>query len=802
MATIEKAGVFVKDGKGNVGKLNGLTDNDVAKIQATMTTVDNITDDNGALPDATSTTKGVVLAADANTDVVQPSSGQQYALTTASTPQLVTVKDAQMITGEKSFTGGVLIDESDLSVTGDAAFLNNNVSFMGSNITATSGAVDLSGAQAVHVPTASDTTDSSSYAASTEFVQNAIDAKAPDLSKYVTTDTEQTITKRKRFNGGIAMDGAAFTTSAYGTSTGYPSALISAYTYVSATGNAIGALEATGKATTVSFDKAASVSVPTVLYSATGSTNAASTAYVATAIAKDTSSVKTGANSTIQSGVTTTVDGTLYLGSSGILNGQFSTVQVKTQDATDSSENAASTRFVANNFLRTSSTNSQTLRSDITQYGTLSVSGRLSTDTGLYSSGYLYTYNDNLRIDSRPSTSYKYMSLSGMGFSVTNGSVYFSSATEVTVPSLDSIKFLSGSYGDSLATNASLLYNLLRYNVISSIGTTYDTIETPQHVKFTSNGSVTTECKLTNNMFTRYGKSRSYIPIVDSHVLTQDFSNYWYGLGQDSSFATARRKIFRGADLLSSDHYGDLASLKNALYNKYIADICIGDYFTITADDTSYKCIVADILENDSSGSYGSQALVLLVSLGEYAMNTTATTAGGYLGSAMYTTYLPSFEEKFAGASDAPLYECLINDQCYLTNAVDSSLQSQGDPSWTGATTGVAMNYCKLTLLDEIEAKGYKNISSSRYDCYGLGYQLPFFALRPAVNDSLRVMPYARMTEIGYPYFWLRTVCNSTQFALACNPRNNAYQAVPHNMDANSSQPVLARMIMVGKASS
>lgn len=806
MATIEKAGVFVKDGKGNVGKLNGLTDNDVAKIQATMTTVDNITDDNGALPDATSTTKGVVLAADANTDVVQPSSGQQYALTTASTPQLVTVKDAQMITGEKSFTGGVLIDVSRLYVTSDAAFVSNNVSFMGSNITATSGAVDLSGAQAVHVPTASDTTDSSSYAASTEFVQNAIDAKAPDLSKYVTTDTEQTITKRKRFNGGIEMDGASFSTSVYGTSTSYPSASISAKTYVTGIGNAIGELEATGNATTVSFDKAASVSVPTVSYSATGSTKAASTAYVATyvatTLANDTSRVKTGSNSTIQSGVTTTVDGTLYLGSSGTLNGQYGTVQVKTQEATDSSINAASTAFVANNFLSNSSTNAQNLKSDIYQTGKLTVTGQLNTHTGLYSSGYLYTCNDNLRIDSQPSSTSKYMSLSGMSFSVTNGRVHLSSSTEVTVPSLDRKKFLSESYRSSFATDVSLLYGLLRYNVISSIGANSDTIETPQHVKFTSNGSVTTECKLTNNIFTRYGKSWSYIPIVDSHVLTQDFSNYWYGLGQDSSFATARRKIFRGADLLSSDHYGDLASLKNALYNEYIADICIGDYFTITADDTSYKCIVADILENGSSGSYGSQALVLLVSLGEYAMNTTATTAGGYLGSAMYTTYLPSFEEKFAGASDAPLYECLINDQCYLTNAVDSSLQSQGDPSWTGATTGVAMNYCKLTLLDEIEAKGYKNISSSRYDCYGLGYQLPFFALRPAVNDSLRVMPYARMTEIGYPYFWLRTVCNSTQFALACNPRINAYQAVPHNMDANSSQPVLARMIMVGKASS
>ena len=205
MATIEKAGVFVKDGKGNVGKLNGLTDNDVAKIQATMTTVDNITDDNGALPDATSTAKGVVLAADANTDVVQPSSGQQYALTTASTPQLVTVKDAQTITGKKSFTGGVDIAKEDLNVNSNAVFASNSVDFIDSNITATFGAVDLSGAQAVQVPTVSDTTDSSSFAASTEFVQNAIDAKAPDLSKYVTTDTEQTITGSKTFSGTVKV---------------------------------------------------------------------------------------------------------------------------------------------------------------------------------------------------------------------------------------------------------------------------------------------------------------------------------------------------------------------------------------------------------------------------------------------------------------------------------------------------------------------------------------------------------------------------------------------------------------------
>ena len=352
MATIEKAGVFVKDGKGNVGKLNGLTDNDVAKIQATMTTVDNITDDNGALPDATSTTKGVVLAADANTDVVQPSSGQQYALTTASTPQLVTVKDAQMITGEKSFTGGVLIDGSHLYVTSDAAFISNNVSFMGSNITATSGAVDLSGAQAVHVPTASDTTDSSSYAASTEFVQNAIDAKAPDLSKYVTTDTEQTITGSKNFSGTLTSSRELRASLLYAQSFGlsHATAPYSPYfdmhfvTYSSTSGDnstTYGYLTANNANTLVDFSKANNVKVPTATFvSGAGSTQAASTAYVDTALSQSDAVVHTNTNSSISAGTSLYVGGTIDAYS---LQGS---IRVPTQDISDNSNASASTAFV------------------------------------------------------------------------------------------------------------------------------------------------------------------------------------------------------------------------------------------------------------------------------------------------------------------------------------------------------------------------------------------------------------------------------------------------------------------------
>lgn len=284
MSKIEKAGIYVKDGQGNVGHINGLTDNDITKIQSTMQTVKNITTDDGTLPDATTEVKGVVLAADADTDVVQPTTGQQYALTTASTPQFVTVKGAQTISGWKTFSNrttlsgmtyltGMIACSGGLACSGTTSF--------SSRVTATNTAeIMLSNAAGVTVPTTG-SLDNSSSAASTAWVTSkladyATSSSVTDaLTNYVGLSSAQTISGSKTFSSVTSFNN-----------------LLYAYNDVNIYGNLTIQKNTAG----VYFADAKKVTVPTVATATDSSTNAASTAFVQSAIdnkVPDTSSFVT-----------------------------------------------------------------------------------------------------------------------------------------------------------------------------------------------------------------------------------------------------------------------------------------------------------------------------------------------------------------------------------------------------------------------------------------------------------------------------------------------------------------------------
>lgn len=723
MATIEKAGVFVKDGKGNVGKLNGLTDNDVAKIQATMTTVDNITDDNGALPDATSTTKGVVLAADANTDVVQPSSGQQYALTTASTPQLVTVKDAQMITGEKSFTGGVLIDESDLSVTGDAAFLNNNVSFMDSNITATFGAVDLSGAHAVHVPTASDTTDSSSYAASTEFVQNAIDAKAPDLSKYVTTDTEQTISGNKDFSGSLVSSSELRATRLCAQSFGLSQATApySPYfdmhfvTYTSGDDSTTyGYLTANNANTLVDFSKANTVKVPTATYSETGSTTAASTAYVATALSQSDAVVHTNTNSSISAGTTLYVGGTINACS---LQGS---VRVPTQDTSDHSDASASTAFV-HQVVQESAV-------DPSKFVTLTDSQTISGDksfTGAVSSksievGYPNTSALHFKI-------YGESADAGVFLAERSARVLLGDASEVRVPTVS----------DATDSSTKVASTAFVQNAVTS--------------------------KLPFELNTGY----------------------------------AHRKIYRGYNLLNNG-FSSIADIANAVYNADFSNIYIGDYFSVDLGDYGIFAYVADIIPSFSS-DIRPHLILVTTTRKSFAMNSTATTAGGIESSTMFTSTLPAIDTALCGTESAPFYGMLASCNVYVSSAVNSSALNPCFPASSTTSsqlTGASSAYTFVRgryafMLSDYHVFGARLLSTSIYDVdlYTLSHQLPLFALADVGLETI----------FANNYYWLCNICSSTHYGSFAY---GAYRVDYYAYTATEKRYLPYAYKFVGKASS
>lgn len=223
--TISTAGVILKDVNGNVGKVNGLTDNDVATVNSAISAINKIAP-SGSLPDATADTKGVVYAATKGVSVVQPESGKTYALTTESTDQLVTIANEQTITGSKTFsdvatfssnvnTKGIYVRPStdgstntpfycvSYNTTTDTGTVANGIVYGDENTT-----INFGFSKEVTVPTV-DTSTSSTKAASTKFVHNAIEA---DTTHASTTSAnsfsgDQSVTGNVSVTGDVSATG-------------------------------------------------------------------------------------------------------------------------------------------------------------------------------------------------------------------------------------------------------------------------------------------------------------------------------------------------------------------------------------------------------------------------------------------------------------------------------------------------------------------------------------------------------------------------------------------------------------------
>ena len=138
-------------------------------------------------------------------------------------------------------------------------------------------------------------------------------------------------------------------------------------------------------------------------------------------------------------------------------------------------------------------------------------------------------------------------------------------------------------------------------------------------------------------------------------------------------------------------------------------------------------------------------------------MNDTDTTAGGYVGSKMYTTVLPKYYNALAGSASCPFYGHILKTTERLTNAVDTNLTVSGYAGWKGAVNGV-VDYANqnLTLMSEIEVYGCKNWSSTGWDDETMCVQLPLFKLKPEI-----------ITLNGSLWFWLRSVAYSPAFCIS-----------------------------------
>ena len=217
-------------------------------------------------------------------------------------------------------------------------------------------------------------------------------------------------------------------------------------------------------------------------------------------------------------------------------------------------------------------------------------------------------------------------------------------------------------------------------------------------------------------------------------------------LSEQEITETLHNNIFRGHDLLN--YFTDLDELQNAVSSGDFSKIYIGDYVeqTITYSGTQYttKYRVAGI---NTFKNYGDTALtrnhlVLIPDLLFNAqMNTSNTTAGGYVGSRMYTTVLPALLASLAGSSSTPFYGKIISHRELLANA---------ENGWTWYDNS-------LCLLSEMEAYGSR-IFASYGQSIGFYAQMPLFRLN---SDYI--------SKFNHQNIWLRSVSSSTHFCYATN---------------------------------
>lgn len=215
--------------------------------------------------------------------------------------------------------------------------------------------------------------------------------------------------------------------------------------------------------------------------------------------------------------------------------------------------------------------------------------------------------------------------------------------------------------------------------------------------------------------------------------------------------------IYRGKNITADFDSGKFSA---AIAAGTFDDIFIGDYIekTVTVGGTAYtdRAYVAHI--DPYYGGYNSYAVVNTHHVGlvhvimdlKHSMNSTNTTAGGYVGSEMFTylknTVLPALQAAFGSAH-------FIAHQKLYSNAVTTSAWNRMGAA-SGATTGWAWSTDQyISLLTEAQVYGTTIWSSSGHDTGEAYQQLALFALK-------------RPNEVfGNRYPWLRDVVSSAYFA-------------------------------------
>ena len=213
--------------------------------------------------------------------------------------------------------------------------------------------------------------------------------------------------------------------------------------------------------------------------------------------------------------------------------------------------------------------------------------------------------------------------------------------------------------------------------------------------------------------------------------------------------ASFHNSIFRGKDITS---YFTDGSLYNRIANGTFEDLFVGDY--IIQNNITWRIAGFDIHLNKGDQPLITHHAVIVPdsNLTTEVMNWEGSTEGGYVGSLVYGTTLPSVLTDYI----IPVFgNHIIEYRAFLTNGINpTGYNSSGTND--GCSNSCAWFSRKLDLMDECEVYGCAIWSSSGFDCGSAYTQLPLFALAPQ---------YILSDES----YWLKDVSTSHSYASVTN---------------------------------
>ncbi len=222
--------------------------------------------------------------------------------------------------------------------------------------------------------------------------------------------------------------------------------------------------------------------------------------------------------------------------------------------------------------------------------------------------------------------------------------------------------------------------------------------------------------------------------------------------------AAAHNAIYRGKDLTDAWKAG---TVSGNIQNGTFRDIFVGDYINmpIVVDGVTYqvKWEVADLdyyLHTGDQECTAHHALMFPSKTIQtnVQMNSTDTTAGGYVGSAMWKTVIPKYSAAIQAAFGS---DHVLKHRELLTDSLNTTVASAGGFGWTGcAYWGSAPWYDALANIpNEVMIYGCAPASSGPWDVGNASRQLAIYRFKHFSEGRL--------------WFWLRAVASSALFAVA-----------------------------------